>query len=185
LNQRLSALFGAQPRFSEAEFDLLFLEHYSRIAIAAYQLLGDYDEAEDLAAEAFWKLWRHPPAHGENVPGWLYRVVINLGYNRLRSTRRRAGHENHAYLLDVERLPAPGPEDEVSRREEEARTRTVLSTMAEKDVQLLMMHAAGFSYKEIAAAMKISLGSVGVLITRAEHKFERLFVQGEKHAPQS
>lgn len=184
MNQRLAALFGAQPRFTEAEFNRLFLDQYARIADAAYRLLGDPDEAEEIAAEAFWKLWQNPPARGENLPGWLYRVVINLGYNRLRSSRRRAGHENHAYLLELDLSSSPDPEGEVARREEQERVRAILSKLSERDVQVLMLRASGYSYKETAQALNVSLGSVGVLIVRAERKFAKLYAQGEKNAPE-
>ena len=43
--------------------------------------------------EAFLQLWQRPPAHAENLGGWLYRVATRLGLNRLRSAARRDRYE--------------------------------------------------------------------------------------------
>ena len=49
-----------------------------------YRLTGDPAEAEDLALEAFWRLWQRPP--GKLNPGRLALPGgVNLGYNALRS----------------------------------------------------------------------------------------------------
>ena len=56
----------------------------------AYRLLGDEFEAEDVAQEAFMKLWSHAP---DWQPGrarlstWLCRVATNACYDRLRKRR--------------------------------------------------------------------------------------------------
>ena len=180
--QRQAVFFGTQPHLSEIEFDRLFLEYYQRIAATAYRLVGDPDEAEDLAAEAFWKLWQTPPATTENLAGWLYRTVINLGYNRLRSSRRRSGYEIDSAGLG--NSPEPDPQDESERRQEAAAVRVALRALPERDVQILILHASSFSYKEIASALNLSLGSVGTLLARAERKFESRYSGGNPHAPQ-
>jgi RNA polymerase sigma-70 factor, ECF subfamily len=180
--QRLEALFGAAPRFTAAEFDQFFLENYAHIVSAAYRLSGDADEAEDLASEAFWKLWQEPPKRNENLLGWLYRVVTNLGYNRLRSSRRRMGYEDHAQRLELGSAQNSGPEEQVMLNQERADVRTTLKAMPRRDVQILILHACDLSYKEIAESLRLSPGSVGTLIARAERKFDSLYSRGEKHA---
>lgn len=180
--QRQAVFFGTRPQIKEAEFDRLFLESYQQIAAAAYRLIGDHDEAEELAAEAFWRLWQHPPRTQENLLGWLYRTVINLGYNRIRSARRRSGYEKNAYHLELNRTSS-NPLDEAERMQDAAEVRAVLRILPERDVQILILHASGLTYKEIASALNISSASVGTLLARAEHKFESQYTRGENHAP--
>jgi RNA polymerase sigma-70 factor (ECF subfamily) len=184
LKQRIEALFGATPRFTAAEFDQFFLENYAHIVSAAYRLCGDPDEAEDLAAEAFGKLWQDPPRSNENLLGWLYRVVTNLGYNRMRSSRRRTGYEDHSQRLELGLAQRSGPEEQVMLNQERAAVRTILKAMPRRDVQILILHACDLSYKEIAESLQVSPGSVGTLIARAERKFDSLYSRGEKHAPE-
>lgn len=181
--QRQAVFFGTRPQITEAEFDHLFLDTYPQIASAAYRLVGDPDEADDLAAEAFWKLWQNPPRSQENLVGWLYRTVINLGYNRIRSSRRRSGYEVNAYHLDIHQS-SQNPLEEAERRQESAEVRAVLRSLPERDVQLLILHTSGLTYKEIASALNVSSASIGTLLARAEHKFESQYARGENHASQ-
>jgi len=181
--QRQAVFFGTRTQISEPEFDSLFVDSYQRIAAAAFRLVGDLDEADDLASEAFWKLWQNPPRSQENLLGWLYRTAINLGYNRLRSTRRRTGYEESAYRLDITQASL-NPLEEAERKQDLAEVRAVLRSLPERDVQILVLHSSGLTYKEIASALNINPTSVGTLLARAEHKFESLYARGENHAPQ-
>ena len=47
------------------DFEAFFHAHYAGAARAVARVTGDSARAEDLAAEALWKLWRTPKAHGE------------------------------------------------------------------------------------------------------------------------
>jgi RNA polymerase sigma-70 factor, ECF subfamily len=59
----------------------------------AYRILGNAAEAEDVAQEAFLRLWRAAPSWRPDarVKVWLYRVVRNLSIDRLRRSRRFTG----------------------------------------------------------------------------------------------
>ena len=72
------------------DFEACFHANYDRIARAIARIVGDPGRAEELAVEAFWKLWRTPQAQGENAGGWLYRTAVRLGLNELRGSTRRA-----------------------------------------------------------------------------------------------
>jgi RNA polymerase sigma factor (sigma-70 family) len=62
----------------------------------ACRMLGDQIEAEDVAQEAFLRLWQHGDrwqAGGSGVAAWLTRVATNLCLDRLRRKRFVAGDE--------------------------------------------------------------------------------------------
>lgn len=178
-SQKLDAAGARTRRNEEAAFETAFLEHYGRIYGLLFRLVGDRAEAEDLALETFWKLWEHAPAGLENVAGWLYRVAVRLGYNALRAAKRRLHYEDSAgrdaLVFDTPVDPAQAAE----RRAERARVRAVLSQMAPRDTQLIILHHTGLTYKEIAATLGLAPGSVGTLLARAEKEFERLYRPGE------
>ncbi len=46
------------------DFEAFFHAHYERAARAVARVTGDRARAEDLAAEALWKLWKTPAAQG-------------------------------------------------------------------------------------------------------------------------
>ncbi len=147
-------------------------EHWHRVCAVLYRLVGDWDEAEDLALEVFYRLHKRPPRDVEKVASWLYRVATNLGYNAIRARRRRRHYEEAAGKLECQRVVSMDPEREVERRQAQRRIREVLSGMRPRFARLLVLRQFGLSYAELAEALGIAPGSVGTLLARAESAFE-------------
>jgi RNA polymerase sigma-70 factor (ECF subfamily) len=73
-------------------------QYWVRVKGLLLRLVGDPDQAEDLALEVFLRLYRqvqNDPSI-DNLPGWLYRVGMHQGLNALRTTRRRNQYERSA-----------------------------------------------------------------------------------------
>ncbi len=159
-----------------APFEALFLEHYDQVYGVLIRLLGNREEAEDLTQETFLRLYRSrfPAGQEHNLGGWLYRVATRLGYNALRSRRRRLQHEQAlAQTALAERAGDPTDlADVAALAEERQRVRAVLAELPERQAQLLLLRHLGLSYKELAAALDVAPSSVGTLLARAEQAFE-------------
>ena len=78
------------PEAATREFDAPFSAYYARLARLLYRITGDRGRAEEMAAEAFWRLYRKPPAAKTNLEGWLYRAGVRLALDQLKMERRRA-----------------------------------------------------------------------------------------------
>jgi RNA polymerase sigma-70 factor, ECF subfamily len=163
-------------RASTAEFDAVFLEHWQPICRVLARLVGDPAEAEDLALETFWQLYRRPPSndHAQNVGGWLYRVATNLGLNALRARKRRTRHEEQAGQQEIEKSTVDAL-DRVTVEEEQRRVREVLATMEARQAQLLLLRHSGMAYAQVATALGVSVHSIGTLLARAEREFEKRY----------
>jgi RNA polymerase sigma-70 factor (ECF subfamily) len=153
-------------------FEDLFLRHYAPIYRVVYGVVGNAQEAEDLAQDTFTALLRQPPrAEGTNALGaWLYRVAVNRAYNALRAEQRSArgiGWASPEQPRD--------PQDEYLRREERERVRAALARLPERTAKLLLLRHAGLAYAEIAAALQVAPGSVGTLLVRAERAFAQTY----------
>lgn len=162
-----------------ASFDVLFHRHYDRIYGLLFRLVGNRVEAEDLTQEAFLKLYHH--AFGNqlfirkrehNISAWLYRVATNLGYNLIRSRKRRWQRN---ILLVPDPAGVPGAAEEAERRESQRMVRDVLAKMPPRQVQLLLLRQMGLSYAECAEACAVAPGSVGTLLARATEAFRQAF----------
>lgn len=173
--KRSSASAEQELAAREVAFETIFREHWPRIYGVLFRLVGDSAEAEDLALEVFWRLYRRPPPTGENPAAWLYRVATNLGFNALRARKRRERYEQQAGNLALEIHPAPNPLVEVERAEERRGVRETLSRLEPRSAQMLVLRAAGLSYAEISVALKIAPGSIGTLLARAEREFEQQY----------
>ena len=76
-----------------------------RVFAYGFRLLGDRNEAEDVAQEAMLRLWKVAPnwRPGEaKITTWLFRVVSNLSIDR----KRR--HHSRAVSLDAVADPPDG-----------------------------------------------------------------------------
>jgi RNA polymerase sigma-70 factor, ECF subfamily len=164
-------------RSGQTSFEAVFIAHWARIVGILRRMVGDHARAEDLASEAFLKLYRRPltaPA-GDNVAGWLYRTATNLGIDALRAATR---HER----LDATASATPtglaeNGLDRLLRAEKQKRVRQVLGALKPAQAQLLILRASGHSYKELAAALDVEPGSIGTLLVRAEAAFEKRFLE--------
>ena len=173
------ALLGELRRGSQDAFEAIFRTYYGRVFSLAYRLLGSAPEADDVAQEAFLRLYLRPlPAGREhNLLGWLLRVTTNLGYNALRSRRRREANESRAGNDPVDEVE---PADAAAGADTTARVRAVLARLPERQAQILLLRHAGLSYAELAAALGVAQGSVGTLLARAERAFRQLYAQLEE-----
>ncbi len=171
--QRKSMTVFTNSATDTPAFDDLFLEHYDRVYGILYRLVGTRAEAEDLAQEVFLKLHQKPPRHDENISGWLYRVATNMGYNALRSRKRRWSWQRWLVKDELGSDPA----ETVVENETAAAVRAALAKLPPKQGQLLLLRQMGLSYAELAEACDINPASVGKQLSRATEKFRAHYVE--------
>ena len=146
-------------------------------------MLGDRMETEDTLQEAFLKLSDEADLQARadvEVGAWLRRVALNLSFNRLRSARRartRLERVGRLERTDQESTESDlsSPADLLLRQEERAAVRHALAEVPERQRECLLLRHSGYSYAEIAATLDIAIGSVGVLLARAEDAFGRTY----------
>jgi RNA polymerase sigma-70 factor (ECF subfamily) len=168
---------------SDTRFEQVFLEHYADIVGVLRRTLGDHTQAEDLATEAFLKLYQRPSLleSDSNIGGWLYRTAMNLGIDALRAANRRNNYELAAGRAHAEKPRGEDALERVLRDERQRRVRDVLAKLKPAQAQLLLLRASGHSYKELAESLGVEPGSVGTLLIRAEAAFEECYLQKYGH----
>ncbi len=154
------------------KIDDLFSEHYSALTRLIYRIVGNAAWAEELAAEAFWKLHHNPPRTNQNLAGWLYRAGLRLALDNMRKRKRRAHYENLA--------PPPnamqGPAEALEVSERKTRVRRVLAVLKPEQASLLVLRSEGYSLAEMAALLHSHPNSVGTFIARADAAFRKEYV---------
>ena len=150
----------------DASFDIesLFRAHFDRTARIIARVVRDPARAEELAVEAFLRLWRNPQAHNAAAEAWLYRTAVRLGLDELRRQTCRTRYESFLALV----RGTPTPEELHSAAEERDRVRQVLSVLAPRQAELLLLRSQDLSYSEVAAALRINPASLGTLLSRAQ-----------------
>jgi len=159
---------------TDDRFEEVFRGQYPRLVGLARRILGDDREAEDAAQEALIAL-RSDPVMGrsdDDVAAWLSRVVTNGSLNRLRSRRRAEVRTQVVGARDASRADV-GPDDPIEGADERDRVRACLAILPERQAAALLLRHAGHSYREIAVALGVATGSVGVLLARGERAFRQ------------
>lgn len=168
-----AAMAVSAPDDAAREFEAWFQSHYVRLARLVYRVVGDRDRAEEIAAEAFWRLHRTPLRRNDNPPGWLCRTALRLALDVLKKERRRARYEALAGLFGA----AANPEHLAQQSEDRRRVRQVLAALKPSHASVLLLRSDGCSYADIASALRVKSGSVGTLLARAEAAFRKEYVK--------
>lgn len=162
---------------SDSAFERLFLEHYPRLVRTLLRLVGNAGQAEELAADAFYRLHQHRERGraDHNPAGWVYRTAINLGLDALRANSRRCRREEAAQRACG--AEAVNPLTELLAEEQRDRVRTVIGRLKPVQGQVLLMESSGFTCKEISEVLGVRPDSLYVLISRARMQFEKEYVK--------
>ena len=155
-------------------FEKLVRRHQTRVFRLLLRMLGDREEAEDVAQETFLSLHRHGHRfRGEaRFSTFVYRVAANAALNRRRTLgRRRARIEGLAARQAAgDDLPSapPSPEDATAKRELAVQVRAALQLIAPPlRMPLLLYDLEDLSYAEIARVLDLAEGTVKSRIHRA------------------
>jgi RNA polymerase sigma-70 factor, ECF subfamily len=155
----------------------LVRQEWSRVVAVAMRILGDLDEAEDMAQEALLEATRRWPVDGVPVnPGaWLTTVARNRALNRRRDERRRGGP---TLALDESLVPATAG-DAADHADLDGfgddRLRLVVlcchpSLHRDAQVALTLRLVGGLTVREIASAFLQAEATVAQRISRAKKR---------------
>ena len=138
-----------------------FVAHsYGKAYRTACLIVRNPADAEEAVQEAFLRAWRFRDAvrPGQRLEPWLYRVLVNACYSKLRSTgRQRTETELQADL----RAQGGDPADGAATAELGAVVRSALATLPEPlRVPVVLRYFAGLSEREIATVIRRRPGTV-------------------------
>ena len=146
----------------------LFRTYHEPLVRFLTRQLGDRDAAEEIAQETFVRALKQETIASER--SWIFAVAMNLVRDE---TRKDARHRRRLELMTEEaKSHAVVIPDFTSmeREGERALARRAVEMLAERDRDALLMREEGLSYEEIAAALDLSLGSVGTTLSRARRR---------------
>lgn len=160
----------------EAACAALVAEHQRMVVLLAVNLLGDREEALDLAQEVFLRVFRtlHRFRGQSSLRTWLYRIVINQARNRRRLWVRR--HRSDQIPLDVHlaahgdppSVPGTRPDRLFAQKELAARLQSALDALPfDQRTAIVLREVDGLSYEELAFSLGVAVGTVKSRLTRA------------------
>ncbi len=158
-------------------FDLLFATEYRRVVSAAYRVLGDRNEAEDVAQDVFAQCARARRHERPGASGWLHVAAVHRALNVVRSRRRRIERElmdfRLAHALRANDASLSDPSVALDHAHERLLVRVAMSRLATRDAELLALRYGGATYQEIAQTLNIDDAQIGMRLARARHAFKK------------
>ena len=149
----------------------LWSQHAPHIDSVVRRLVGDPDQAADIAQEVWIQIFRALPSfRGDAQFGtWAHRIAVNRTLNALRRTKRMASTE-----VDVE--------DDTASVEPEAERALLAASIEEAAAKLspgartvfLLHDVEGYTHEEIAAELGITAGGSKSQLFKARAKLRTL-----------
>ena len=174
------ALALALQTGDEAAFDEIVTRFQGRVYAVAYRVIGNREDALDIAQEVFIKVYRKIDTWkptGGFLP-WVLRMTTNHSIDHLRRKRRYPEQSLEEAFVPTSEGAAVEPASmrtstDVHAREIEARIRMALPVLSRSQREVfLLRHYEGLQLAEIAESMGCTVGSVKVHLFRALKKLQ-------------
>lgn len=146
-----------------------------RLLALAGRLLGDADEARDVAQESFLRLWKQAAqwrSGQAQFDTWLHRVALNLCYDRLRRRKAQPVVQDEAPDDAIDSAPPPDEQLEASARSEHMAA--ALAALPDRQREaIVLQYYQELSNIEAAALMDISVDALESLLSRARRNLRQ------------
>jgi RNA polymerase sigma-70 factor (ECF subfamily) len=158
-------------------FAVLVERYRLRALNFAYRFLGDREAAEDVAQEAFVRVYqsRHRYRPQAAYATWFYHILSNLCLNEIRRRKRQglALRPESAQAAAPPNISA-SPDALYQQLELSAAVRRALAKLPDKQrLAVILQRFEGLDYAEIGRVMGISRGAVDGLLSRAKESVRR------------
>jgi len=172
----------------EQAFGELVKRYSAKAYQIAYGVLGNSEDAEEVAQDAFVRIHKAlPDFRGEcEFSTWLYRIALNLARNKYRWNKVRGSQVNFSIDAPLEGndgdgerrydLPdeADGPAKGAELDELRSRLASELEKLPEAYREILVMRVVQeMSYEEMAAALGCQMGTVKSRLARARDELRK------------
>jgi DNA-directed RNA polymerase specialized sigma24 family protein len=147
-----------------------YLEEAPRVFRALLATLRDRDAARDALHEAFLAGLERPPAHGDNLAGWLFRVALRKS--------RRGPYRPLLSGISEALWPAAG-HDEIAQALDRLEAGRLLGLLTERQrAVVIAQYYLGLEQAEIARLFNVRRGTVAATLAQALARMKR----GGQHA---
>lgn len=156
-------------------FNEIVFRYKDRIINFLYRYTGSREESEDIAQDAFIRLYRSKHLYQEiaKFSTWFYTIAINLAKTNLKKRKRYSSFSisnfNREEGKDLE-LPSAvtSPDDETNSRAESKIIQDAINSLEDFHREIIILRdIQDLDYEEIAKILDVPLGTVKSRINRA------------------
>lgn len=167
----------------KSAYQTLVKQHLKPISHYAYHMLGSQKDTEDITQEVFLKLWINASSWKKEeakLTTWLHRITHNICIDYLRK-QKRVQTQNTFSEESVDAIT--GKQNDGDNENQLSLLQKAISNLPESQRSALTLcHYQGFSNKEAAVIMNISVKALESVISRAKRTL-RSQLTASKEAP--
>jgi RNA polymerase sigma-70 factor, ECF subfamily len=160
----------AKPSEIECEVMRLFEQFRNPLLRYVLSFGMPVHDAEEITQEVFLSLFRHLQLgkSRRSLRGWIFRVAHNLALKQRSANQKSLAKSASDWTIAEKQFDSsPNPEEQVGFAQRRHRLLAVVHALPLEDQSCLRLRAEGLRYREVAAALGISLGSVSISLTRS------------------
>lgn len=161
-------------------FQDLIRSHQKKVYNIAFRMMGNEEDAKDMAQEALVKSFRYIKNFrmDSSFSTWLYRIATNTCLDELRKKKRKGDEislsidKNEDTDMPVKELAIEktGPEQEFLKKERARILHEAIKTLSEDYKKVIVLRDInGFSYEEIAEICETNIGTIKSRINRGRN----------------
>jgi RNA polymerase sigma-70 factor, ECF subfamily len=144
-------------------FAALYDRHARAAYSLAYRMMGEKQAAEDIAQEAFIKVWHSAESYRAergSVRTWILSIVHNRGIDQLRSMASRRRMQDKVEVSAPRSQPSEAF-SETWRNSQREQVREALGALPQEQLKILeLAYYSGYTHVEIAELLGLPLGTV-------------------------
>ncbi len=154
----------------------IYEAHYERVRRFIFLMVKDMWVAEDLLQETFVKVQKNLPQLNDNrkTSSWIYRIAFNVCQDHFRNSSRKARQENS--VLETEIMPHPLSSQKLLEQQQMSQCVQEQTKLLPESLRtpLLLFDVMGFSHREIADILDISVENTKVRLHRARSQLKAI-----------
>ncbi len=153
-----------------------FNEMRIELVSTLFYVLGNYEDAQDAAQDAFVKCWRNREGIGEvrNLRAWIFRIGLNAAKDLQRNAWRRRARPLIGPSTLVESTDACPIKNALDREAKERLQRALLDLRPEEREVFLLRQNGCLTYEEIAKLRHSPVGTVKTQMRAAAAKLRQV-----------
>lgn len=182
MNEQEALWINKARKGDDLAFGQLVEAYQKPVFSLCYRMLGNSNEAEDAAQEAFIRAYRHLKRYDptRSFATWLLSIASHYCIDRMRKRKLPTVSTDSLPAEIVPDRRAPDPEKQYHSHEKEALVQGMLNELKPTDrAAIILRYWHGYSEVEIAAALDLSVSAVKSRLYRSRQTLAELWSAAE------
>ena len=158
-------------------FELLYLKYKDKIKYFVYNIVKDYEKAEDITQEVFVYILKNKVREESSFKYYIYLIAKSRAINYI-STEKRRNDITEKYLSSKDERMEEDALEIIAKQEEKEEIIKSINLLNDKYKNAIYLNKIeGFSYEQTAKILNISVSNVKNLIHRGKKELQKILIK--------